>query len=120
MSINNRVKELRKALKMSGEAFGIKIGLTKVGISNIETMRYAPTEQTIKSICREYNVNEEWLRYGTGEMFEPKPVLLEDLLQNTNDLEKNIIKTYLSIEPELRQQVLEQIVQLFNKPKQLE
>lgn len=115
-----RLKELRKTLRLSGEKFGKNIGLTKFAISKIEKGVSTPTEQTIKSICREYHVNEEWLRYGTGEMFEPKPVLLEDLLQNTNDLEKNIIKTYLSIEPELRQQVLEQIVQLFNTPKQLE
>ena len=67
--MNERVKELRKELGLSGEKFGEKIGLKKVAVSQIETGRNNLTEQNIISICREFNVNEDWLRYGTGEMF---------------------------------------------------
>lgn len=67
--MNNRVKELRKTLKLSGEAFGERIGIKKSALSLIENGKNNVTEQTFKSICREFNVNEEWLRTGEGEMF---------------------------------------------------
>lgn len=71
--MKERIKAIRKALGLSGENFGERIGLKKVAISQVETGRTNPTEQTIVSICREFNVSEEWLRNGTGEMFVPIP-----------------------------------------------
>lgn len=67
--MNERVKELRKALGLSGEKFGERIGLKRNSLSQIETGRNSLSESNILSICREFNVNEEWLRYGNGEMF---------------------------------------------------
>lgn len=67
--MNERVKELRKALGLSGEKFGERLGITRSAVSNIESGNRALTEQVILAICREYNVNEEWLRNGNGEMF---------------------------------------------------
>ena len=67
--MNERVKQLRKELGLSGEKFGEKIGLKRNSLSQIETGKNSLTEQTILSICREFNVNEEWLRHGTGDMF---------------------------------------------------
>ncbi|MCI8569769.1 MAG: helix-turn-helix transcriptional regulator [Bacilli bacterium] len=66
-----RVKLLRKHLNLSGEKFGEKLGVTKVAISNIERGNRSLTDQMLKSICREFNVNEKWLRKGIGEMFLP-------------------------------------------------
>ena len=71
MTCGNRVKEIRKALELTLEKFSEPLGVTKVAISNIENGTRNLTEQMLKSICREYNVNEEWLRNGTGEMFVP-------------------------------------------------
>lgn len=68
-TINERVKELRFALDMSGEKFGARIGVSRSAVSKIEKGIVNVTEQMQKSICREFNVNEEWLRNGTGEMF---------------------------------------------------
>ena len=68
--MGERVKELRKVLGLSGEKFGEKIGVTRSAISDIERGRNGLTEQNILAICREFNVNEEWLRTGTGEMFK--------------------------------------------------
>ena len=73
--MNRRITELRKALSLTMEAFGKKLGVTKSSISNIESGRRGLTEQMILSICREFGVNEEWLRNGTGgpdNMFVPK------------------------------------------------
>lgn len=67
--MNERVKELRTALGLSAEKFGGKIGVTRSAISKMELGVCNISKQSIYSICREFNVNEEWLRNGTGEMF---------------------------------------------------
>lgn len=67
--MNNRLKQLRKELNLNQEEFGKRLGLTKASISRLESGTNNITEQTFISICREFNVNEEWLRTGEGEMF---------------------------------------------------
>ena len=67
--MNERIKELRTMLGLSTEKFGARVGVTRSAISRIENGVVNVTEQMQKSICREFNVNEEWLRNGTGEMF---------------------------------------------------
>ncbi len=67
--MNERVRALRKELSLSGEKFGERLGVGKTAISLIESGKNNITEQMIKSICREFNVNEIWLRTGVGEMF---------------------------------------------------
>ena len=68
-TLNERVKLLRKTLDLTMEKFGEKIGVKKSAISLIESGKNSLTEQMIKSICREFDVDEEWLRNGTGSMF---------------------------------------------------
>lgn len=67
--MNERLKEIRKTLSLSQESFAKKLGITGAGISKIESGDRNLTEQMILAICREFNVSEEWLRNGTGEMF---------------------------------------------------
>lgn len=69
MTQGERVKEIRKAKGLTLEKFGDKIGLKKNSISQIENGKNELTEANAKAICREYNVNEEWLKNETGEMF---------------------------------------------------
>lgn len=66
--MNERIKILRTELNLSMEKFGNRIGLTRSAISKIESGS-KPSDQTVISICREFNVREEWLRNGSGEMF---------------------------------------------------
>lgn len=68
--MNKRVKELRTSLNLSQEVFGKKLGITKSAVSNIETGRFNATDTILKLMCTEFNVNEEWLRDGVGEMFK--------------------------------------------------
>ncbi len=68
--MNERIRQLRKELDLTMERFGKKLGVTRTAISNIESGNRNLTEQMIKSVCREFNVNEEWLRTGQGEMFK--------------------------------------------------
>lgn len=67
--MNIRLKKLRKELSLSQEAFGKRLGITGAGISKMESGDRSITEQMILAICREFNVNEDWLRNGIGNMF---------------------------------------------------
>jgi len=67
--MNKRLKELRKFLKMNQEDFGKKLGVTAAGISKLESGDRNVTQQMLLSICREFNVSENWLRTGNGSMF---------------------------------------------------
>ena len=70
MDIGERIRYLRKSvLSQTLDEFGAKIKLGKSAISNMETNQRGVTDQTIMSICREFGVSEQWLRYGEGEMF---------------------------------------------------
>lgn len=67
--VNERVKVLRAALHLSQEAFGKRLGVTGTAVSRMESGDRDVTEQMKLAIIREFNVREEWLRNGTGEMF---------------------------------------------------
>lgn len=68
--MNERIKHLRiDNLHLSQDAFGKRLGITGAAVSRIEKGERAVTEQMTLAICREFNVNEEWLRNGTGETF---------------------------------------------------
>lgn len=70
-TIGERIKQLRTCqnLNLTLEKFGERVGVTKTAISKIEKNERGTTEQMFRSICREFNVNPEWLRNGTGSMF---------------------------------------------------
>jgi transcriptional regulator with XRE-family HTH domain len=69
VTINNRIRRLRKELKLSQCEFGKKIGLKQNAISYMENPNTTVTEQNIKAICSVFCVNETWLRDGIGEAF---------------------------------------------------
>lgn len=107
--MNERIKELRKALGLTLEKFGARLGVTKTAISQIENGKNNLTDQMFLSICREFNVNEDWLRNGTGEMFVIIPeeeeviyytqALLETQNDPVSDLIKDLIVIYMKLEP---------------------
>lgn len=68
-AINDRIKELRKALHLSQTAFGEKIGLGRGSIKGLDEKTTNPTESQLRLICEVFNVNPDWLMHGTGEMF---------------------------------------------------
>lgn len=73
-TIGGRVRKLRKSADLTLEKFGERIGITASSCSTIESGKSNPSDQTIRSICREFGVNELWLRYGEdgGEMYQQK------------------------------------------------
>ena len=100
--MNERIKALRKVLGLSQDIFAEKLGLTKNYISLIENGNRNLSEQSVKVLCREFNVNEEWLRNGTGEMFLPTDRnadiarLTKQLLDEESDSFKNRLISILS------------------------
>ena len=69
MTQGERIREVRKALGLTLEKFGEKIGMKKNSVSQLENGKNSVTEQVVKAICREYNVDCMWLTTGDGEMF---------------------------------------------------
>ena len=66
--MKDRICLIRKEAKLNQTEFADKLGLTKNFISLLENGNRVPSERTIKDICREFHVNETWLRTGVGEM----------------------------------------------------
>lgn len=71
MTQAERVRTLRKELSLTQSDFGKRVGVGKTAISKIEKNENSLTDRMFNSICREFNVNEDWLRSGDGDMFLP-------------------------------------------------
>lgn len=70
--MNERIKELRKSLGLTQTEFGEKLGVKPNTVSTYESGLRAPSDAVLMSICREYGVNEVWLRTGIGPMLVPR------------------------------------------------
>ena len=104
MTQGERIRELRKTLKMTMEQFGEKIGVTKSTISNIENGNRNATEHMVKSICREFNVDYIWLTTGDGEMFidtdDDFLERIDRIMVGEDDARKNSFKALLEASDE--------------------
>ena len=102
MSINDRVKSILKSEKVNItlEKFGERLGVKKNAISAIENGRNSLTDQMTKLICREFNVNEAWLRTGEGKMFLENDDDFADqinrIMTGEDDTRKNLFKALLN------------------------
>jgi transcriptional regulator with XRE-family HTH domain len=98
-AIEQRVLQIRKSLNLSQADFAKRIGLKQGVISAIEVGRTSLTEQNLKIISLVFGIREEWLRNGTGDMFE-----------NERDIIiKEIVDLLQKLTPEARQLVLEYV-----------
>ena len=101
--MNERIKELRKALGLNQTDFGKIIGIKQGSVAGYETGARVPLDAIINSICKEFNVNELWLRKGIGEMFNrPQEnnelgTYIEEMLIGTNDKVYKAIKSFLMV-----------------------
>jgi len=69
--LKDRFKELRKELNVTQQEFADKLKISRNFVAQIEMGSKVPSDRTIDDVCREFNVNEEWLRTGNGDMFVP-------------------------------------------------
>ena len=110
LTINERLKILRtsKEIGLTMEKFGERLGVGKTAVHKLENGINNVTDQMFKSICREFAVSEEWLRYGTGDMFvipeDEDAVIVETLLTEKDDIVYqtilSITKAYKKLSPE--------------------
>lgn len=114
MEIYERIKELRKNhLKLSQAAFGEKLGVSRDVIKNIELNALARPDQKlslIKLMCKEFNVNEDWILNGTEPMFiESDTFSLDEFVQKNGmtDVELSILKSYFEMDPDVRKMLLD-------------
>lgn len=108
--MNKRIKEIREYSKLTQDEFGKRIGSARNTIANYENGNRNPSNSVILSICREFNVSEEWLRTGKGNMLKKRlpadevAYFVEDLLEydgNGNpfyDMIIEMMKTYRELD----------------------
>jgi len=100
--MEERIKQLRKALGLNQTDFGEKIGISASGISKFEAGLTNPAESTIKLICATYNVDYRWLTTGQGEMFLPMDTdaLVDKYLAGESELTRTIMKAFAKLPDE--------------------
>ncbi len=132
MTHGERVKTVRKSKEMTMEEFGKRLGVTRTAISNIEKGYRGLTEQMLKSICREFSVDEEWLRTGDGDMpqklseEEEVAALVSDLLEDGREnpffgIILEIVQTYNELSPasqKVLQEASKKLVENLSKKKE--
>ncbi|MCB7040258.1 MULTISPECIES: helix-turn-helix domain-containing protein [Bacillati] len=95
--MNERIKAVRLALGISQEEFGKRLGVTRGAITNIELNKVEPKPLFVDLICREFNVNEDWLKNGAEPMFlqrsrnEELSAFFGDLLNGEPDFKHRLI-----------------------------
>lgn len=118
MTVNERIKLLRKEKELNQKQFAALLGITQSGASYMEQPGNNVSDSSIKSICREFGVNEEWLRHGTGDMFIEKTTFSLDDYANDNHLtsvEKEIVLGFMELAPDIRNAVYDIFRKAFEK-----
>lgn len=100
--MNTRIKEVREKEKLTQEEFGKRIGSARNTIANYETGNRKPSNAVITSICREFGINEDWLRDGKEPMKIVIPKKLETYLgeisKGNDDFIKDLIEVYMELD----------------------
>lgn len=124
--MNERIKKIRIELGLSQEEFGRRLGVTRGAVTNIELNKVEPKPLFIDLICREFNVDENWLRTGEGEMFrqqsreeEMAAIMGQLLADRPESFRRQLISVLLRFDPNGPEwQVLENIYEALKKEAQ--
>jgi transcriptional regulator with XRE-family HTH domain len=119
--MNERIKRIRNSLNISQTDFAQKLSISRSAVCKMESGENYPSEQTIKLMCGEFSVNEEWLRTGKGEMFIEKSKdeqiaeMLADIQTGGEDTFKHRLVSALSKLNKEDWESLEKLIDLINK-----
>ena len=105
---NQRIRKLRRELDLTQQEFAERIGVSRANIGKYETGISEPSAAVLSLICREFDVREEWLRTGEGEMFKAKPSDILDQLAYKYKLfnfDYVMIEKFLAMPPDLRRAI---------------
>lgn len=107
--MNERIKELRRVLKISQEKFGARIKISGASVSKIESGENNPSERTLSLIISEFNVSESWLRDGVGDMFKKSSNEAERLVKKYSfpDIVGKLLTVYEGLNEGQQEAVLE-------------
>lgn len=107
--MKERIRKIRRYLDLTQQEFADRLGIKRGAIANYELGRNEPVDSVVSLICREYGVNEEWLRTGTGEMFEPDSGDELEALAKKYDLsnaDQVLIEKYVNLKPGSREAII--------------
>ena len=98
----DRVIKIREESGDSQEKFASRLGLSRNFINQFENRKKNISDRTISDICKEFNISEEWLRYGTGEMKRPVehklPSYVSEIVTGDDDFIKDLIEVYMELD----------------------
>lgn len=102
MTISDRIKKVRISLGMSQEKFGAQLGASRDTINNAENGRAEIKETLVKLICKEFNVEYEWIKRGKGCMFHQSndddiPAMVDELMASENDTAKAVFRAFTQL-----------------------
>ena len=110
--MKERLKQLRKHLKLTQGEFGRKLGMSDLSVSYMESGRTTLSNQNVNLICLTFKINEEWFRYGTGEMMLPEATEVEPSEEG-----KRLMILFEKLSPTARQLLIEWAEGLVAKEK---
>ena len=121
--MKDRIKKIRKELDLTQQKFSDKLGVQRNTIAMYEMGRTVPSDAIILSICREFNVNEEWLRTGKGDIFikqtrdEQIASFIGSIQSSADDSFKKRFISMLSALEESEWEVLEKMMIMLHEKK---
>lgn len=94
--MNIRLKQVRISQNLTTKDFGSRLNLSASSITNLEKGRRKLTDRIIYDICREFSIQENWLRFGVGEMnnnskLQTSPI--QNIITNLNKLDSDTLST---------------------------
>lgn len=104
--MNGRIKKIRTELKLSQDEFGKRLGVTRGAITNIELNKTTPKPLFIDLICREFGVNEKWLKTGEGDMFshpsyeDEVSEIVHKVLKDQTEFSRRLISVLSELSPQ--------------------
>ena len=103
MSVNERIKLLRKEKGLNQKQFASMLGMTQSGVSYIEKSGSSVSDSKIKEICSIFGVSEEWMRNGTEPIFETSSII-ENLVKQHGgtEMDVSVLKSYFNLDVETR------------------
>lgn len=122
--MKDRVKKIRKGAGLTQKEFAEKLGLKQNTIATYEIGRIGISDAVIVSICREFNVNEAWLRYGTEPMYKPADAKLSTYLgeisAGDDDLIQDLIEVYMELDRTSKEALRSIADKMYKKRKERE
>ncbi len=116
MGLGERLRKVRKAFDLTQQELADKIGSKRNTVATYEMGRTNPSTAIITLICREFNINEEWLRYGTGDMFQEESTFSLDeyaTAHHLTDIDIKILRLYMELDETTRRNLLDMLKKAF-------